>query len=85
MGIMHSARPHYGLQFHPESVATSYGPQMFKNFRDITVDYWLRQGASSRNNSHGKLELLPLPVYVMSLLDLFPLFLTYRFDTLHEQ
>ncbi|GAB4854931.1 hypothetical protein Ancab_023519 [Ancistrocladus abbreviatus] len=57
MGIMHSARPHYGLQFHPESVATSYGPQMFKNFRDITVDYWLRQGASSRNNSHACMQV----------------------------
>ncbi|KAL3370873.1 hypothetical protein AABB24_007743 [Solanum stoloniferum] len=41
MGVMHSSRPHYGLQFHPESVATSYGRQLFKNFRKITEDYWL--------------------------------------------
>lgn len=47
MGIKHVTRPHYGLQFHPESVATSYGRQMFKNFRDITVDYWQRMSASS--------------------------------------
>ncbi|CAM8987914.1 unnamed protein product [Rhodiola kirilowii] len=40
MGIMHSTSPHYGLQFHPESVATYHGRQIFKNFRDITLDYW---------------------------------------------
>ncbi|KAL1211199.1 Aminodeoxychorismate synthase [Cardamine amara subsp. amara] len=42
MGIMHSSFPHYGLQFHPESIATTYGSQLFKNFKDITVDYWSR-------------------------------------------
>lgn len=42
MGIMHSCWPHYGLQFHPESVATYHGRQIFKNFRKITDDYWLR-------------------------------------------
>ncbi|XP_047152310.1 aminodeoxychorismate synthase, chloroplastic [Vigna umbellata] len=42
MGIRHSSRPHYGVQFHPESVATCYGSQIFKNFREITDDYWLR-------------------------------------------
>ncbi|KAL3523437.1 hypothetical protein ACH5RR_016271 [Cinchona calisaya] len=42
MGIMHSSRPHYGLQFHPESVATCHGRQIFKNFADITKDYWYR-------------------------------------------
>ncbi|KAL8171633.1 hypothetical protein V2J09_023437 [Rumex salicifolius] len=41
MGIMHTLRPHFGLQFHPESVATNYGRQMFQNFRDFTMDYWL--------------------------------------------
>ncbi|XP_014514469.1 aminodeoxychorismate synthase, chloroplastic isoform X1 [Vigna radiata var. radiata] len=42
MGIRHSSRPHYGVQFHPESVATCYGSQILKNFREITDDYWLR-------------------------------------------
>lgn len=40
MGIKHCTWPHYGLQFHPESVATSHGRQIFKNFRKITEDYW---------------------------------------------
>ncbi|KAH9614871.1 hypothetical protein KSS87_022461 [Heliosperma pusillum] len=47
MGIRHVSRPHYGLQFHPESVATSYGRQIFKNFREITVDYWQGVTAAS--------------------------------------
>jgi para-aminobenzoate synthetase len=69
MGIMHSTRPHYGLQvcwsslccsyslicfsvlyildcldlqFHPESIATCHGRQIFENFREITEDYWQR-------------------------------------------
>ncbi|RVW84271.1 Aminodeoxychorismate synthase, chloroplastic [Vitis vinifera] len=46
MGIMHSTRPHYGLQFHPESIGTSFGRQIFKNFREMTQDYWLRSRSS---------------------------------------
>ncbi|XP_076901399.1 aminodeoxychorismate synthase, chloroplastic-like [Bidens hawaiensis] len=40
MGVMHFTRPHYGLQFHPESIATCHGSRIFKNFRDITEDFW---------------------------------------------
>lgn len=57
MGVKHSTRPHYGVQFHPESVATCHGSQIFKNFREITDDYWLRCRASynkgKRANSDG--------------------------------
>ncbi|XP_055806324.1 aminodeoxychorismate synthase, chloroplastic [Solanum dulcamara] len=49
MGVMHSGRPHYGLQFHPESVATCHGRQLFKNFRKITEDYWLPLTSTSIN------------------------------------
>ncbi|CAK7325483.1 unnamed protein product [Dovyalis caffra] len=47
MGIMHSTRPHYGLQFHPESIATCHGRQIFENFREITEDYWQRRRSRS--------------------------------------
>ncbi|XP_052185883.1 LOW QUALITY PROTEIN: aminodeoxychorismate synthase, chloroplastic [Diospyros lotus] len=50
MGIMHSAKPHYGLQFHPESVATCHGRQIFKNFREITEDYWFRMRQTSNSD-----------------------------------
>ncbi|KAJ0046305.1 hypothetical protein Pint_06063 [Pistacia integerrima] len=62
MGIMHSTRPHYGVQFHPESIATCHGSKIFRNFRDITEDYWLRSRSSyiMERNAHytGKQELL---------------------------
>ncbi|KAL1542471.1 aminodeoxychorismate synthase [Salvia divinorum] len=47
MGIMHCSRPHYGLQFHPESIATYHGRQIFKNFAEITKDHWSRLQSSS--------------------------------------
>lgn len=55
MGIKHSTRPHYGLQFHPESVATCHGRQIFKNFRMITEDYWLRMRHPSKTPTEKKL------------------------------
>ncbi|KAK4279689.1 hypothetical protein QN277_011428 [Acacia crassicarpa] len=53
MGIKHSTRPHYGLQFHPESIATSHGTQIFKNFREITHDYWLRFRSSHNRGKYA--------------------------------
>ncbi|KMT12615.1 hypothetical protein BVRB_5g098530 isoform B [Beta vulgaris subsp. vulgaris] len=63
MGVRHVSRPHYGLQFHPESVATNYGRQMFMNFRDLTDDYWQGWGASSSNR---KLNVHPLRSLIRS-------------------
>lgn len=41
MGVMHCSRPHYGVQFHPESIATCHGRKIFENFRNITTQHWL--------------------------------------------
>ncbi|XP_073223649.1 aminodeoxychorismate synthase, chloroplastic isoform X3 [Cicer arietinum] len=61
MGVKHSTRPHYGVQFHPESVATCHGSQIFKNFREITDDYWLRFRSSykkeKRANSDAHMQV----------------------------
>jgi anthranilate synthase/aminodeoxychorismate synthase-like glutamine amidotransferase len=35
MGLRHAALPIYGVQFHPESIATSHGHDILKNFLDI--------------------------------------------------
>ncbi|XP_066370768.1 probable aminodeoxychorismate synthase, chloroplastic isoform X1 [Miscanthus floridulus] len=58
MGIRHSSRPHYGVQFHPESIATHHGRQIFRNFKKITGDFrlcssWLQE---RKVHSIGKLE-----------------------------
>jgi len=44
MALRHKQRPHYGLQFHPESIATRYGVQLLYNFRDI----------ASRHSGHSQ-------------------------------
>lgn len=36
MAIEHCARPQWGVQFHPESIATEHGARLLANFRDLT-------------------------------------------------
>ena len=36
MGLSHKKLPIFGLQFHPESIASQYGYQLIKNFLDNT-------------------------------------------------
>lgn len=40
MGISHKTKPIYGLQFHPESVASDCGEELIKNFINITRDFY---------------------------------------------
>jgi anthranilate synthase component 2 len=35
MGVQHKTRPIFGVQFHPESIATEGGHQMLANFMDL--------------------------------------------------
>jgi para-aminobenzoate synthetase len=37
MGVAHEMRPHYGVQFHPESVATAHGARLLANFAHLTL------------------------------------------------
>ncbi|GIK29434.1 MAG: aminodeoxychorismate/anthranilate synthase component II [Chloroflexi bacterium] len=36
MGMQHKTLPVYGVQFHPESILTTEGPRMLKNFLELT-------------------------------------------------
>ena len=37
--IAHVSLPHYGVQFHPESIGSGFGRQLMQNFRDMTVEW----------------------------------------------
>jgi para-aminobenzoate synthetase len=39
MGIEHRSRPMWGVQFHPESIATEHGRQLFENFYALARDH----------------------------------------------
>jgi para-aminobenzoate synthetase len=46
MALAHATRPHFGVQFHPESVATRFGVQLLANFRDLVARHYGRPAAA---------------------------------------
>ena len=44
MAMRHEERPHWGVQFHPESVGTKHGHDIVRNFRDLTLNWHKENG-----------------------------------------
>jgi anthranilate synthase component II len=45
MGLAHRDRPAYGVQFHPESIASEHGRRILRNFLDLAQAFHQRQRA----------------------------------------
>lgn len=39
MGVAHKTQPHYGIQYHPESVATCFGDTLLKNYVQLAAQF----------------------------------------------
>ncbi|MFC9442131.1 MULTISPECIES: aminodeoxychorismate synthase component I [unclassified Brevibacterium] len=44
MGLAHTTRPQWGVQFHPESIVTEHAADLLRNFRRLTEEWWARTG-----------------------------------------
>ncbi|KAG1659328.1 hypothetical protein FOA52_010376 [Chlamydomonas sp. UWO 241] len=47
MALAHASRPHYGVQFHPESVSTRFGVALLANFCRLTLQWQQRSGGGA--------------------------------------
>jgi para-aminobenzoate synthetase len=57
MAARHVEYPHYGVQFHPESICTAYGRELLENFRDLA----LTAGGALNASRPRPDPLLPFP------------------------
>lgn len=56
MGLAHTERPQWGVQFHPESIVTEHAADLLRNFRKLTEEWWAGTGREvSRVAADGQL------------------------------
>jgi anthranilate synthase component II len=59
MGLAHTRLPVYGVQFHPESIASAHGHQLLRNFLDIAASW---NAAAGRRDAPAP-ALAPAPAH----------------------
>lgn len=48
MGVKHKDKPIWGVQFHPESIGSKFGFEIFENFRSLTTAHLIKHPPSRR-------------------------------------
>lgn len=57
MALQHKTNPHYGVQFHPESVGTgNHGYQILKNFCEFCVEWYTHKNDPRLDSANALLE-----------------------------
>jgi para-aminobenzoate synthetase len=72
MAIEHRTRPQWGVQFHPESIATEHGKRLLENFRDLTPRSPREGPVDFVRNSHTKSTRPPTTALKTRRLDAMP-------------
>jgi para-aminobenzoate synthetase len=76
MAIRHRTLPQWGVQFHPESVSTDYGPRLLRNFQGLAGRHGRDGGAISVNGGSvrpalvvgpSQADVQPLDVHVVTM------------------
>lgn len=62
MAVRHRDKPHYGVQFHPESILSDGGHQLLDNFRMITMRKKRHSPQKNNQNRHLKIYVDAIPV-----------------------
>lgn len=57
MGLAHRTLPQWGVQFHPESIATEHAAELLRNFRRMTEEWWAGRDSSRASRRTNRQSL----------------------------